>query len=361
MKPFAMIEDTFFCWIDSVGGMVASLLDRFSTPRTVQLIEDEDGQFEIQKNGEAVDSNVKCNWIRIVDGEVRNIAPALQAAFLSGRRVEMILRCDRFLFQLLELPTRATEFMQGIVRSQIDRITPWSADKAAFGWSTPVEAEAERLIVTIAAIRLDLITPYVKAIAGIGVHSIAVFAALPEAGSDKIPIKIWEERGRGPNDIGRIRHLLVTILAAVSMTAVVALGANAVLGMSLAAQQIELDRQISAARAATGAAPSISSGSISTAQRALEDRKYDAPSTVLVLETLSKILPDNTHVTELRIERNKLRLTGITHDAPSLIGFIEQSGRFTHATFFAPTTRSPSEPGESFHIEATIQPLGPSL
>jgi len=78
-----------------------------------------------------------------------------------------------------------------------------------------------------------------------------------------------------------------------------------------------------------------------------------------VLDALSQILPDHTYVTELRIEDNKLRLSGVTKDAPSLIALIEQSGRFTRATFSAPTTQSPSEPGERFHIEADIAPLVP--
>jgi hypothetical protein len=36
---------------------------------------------------------------------------------------------------------------------------------------------------------------------------------------------------------------------------------------------------------------------------------------------------------------------------------IEQSAYFTRATFFAPTTRSPSQSGDNFHIEAQIQPV----
>ena len=126
------------------------------------------------------------------------------------------------------------------------------------------------------------------------------------------------------------------------------------IGAILSSQQDELARQISGIRSGAGR------GSIATAQRALELRKHEAPSSVLVLETLSKILPDQTYVTEFRLEGNKLRLTGITRDAPSLIGLIERSGRFTRASFFAPTTRSPSDTGERFHIEAIVKTFGPS-
>ena len=75
-----------------------------------------------------------------------------------------------------------------------------------------------------------------------------------------------------------------------------------------------------------------------------------------MLEALSRVLPDHTYVTELHMAGSRLQISGITRDAPSLIPLIEQSRHFTRATFYAPTTRAPSDPGERFHIEMQVEP-----
>src|SRR5262249_55583625 len=91
----------------------------------------------------------------------------------------------------------------------------------------------------------------------------------------------------------------------------------------------------------------------------LDRRKQETPATVIVIEALSGILPDHTYVTELRVEGNRLQVIGVTQDAPGLIRLIEQSPHFTRATFFAPTTRAPTDPAERFHTEARIDPVNP--
>jgi general secretion pathway protein L len=151
--------------------------------------------------------------------------------------------------------------------------------------------------------------------------------------------------------------MLVTVLVVAALAAGAALGTAAVFATTLGHRQDELARQIAARRSAMLGGRDGTVDAATAAQRALERRKHEAPLTVMVLEALSQILPDHTYVTELRIEGDKLRVIGVTKDAPSLIGLMEQSSQFTRATFFAPTTRAPNETGERFHIEARIEPL----
>src|SRR5688500_10839074 len=86
-------------------------------------------------------------------------------------------------------------------------------------------------------------------------------------------------------------------------------------------QQDELSRRIAERRALIRAGRE--GPQAATPLRALERRKFQSPSSVIVLEVLSQILPDHTYVTELRIEGDKVRVTGVTRDAHEPAGRIE--------------------------------------
>jgi general secretion pathway protein L len=357
MKIWTTIADGFSRWIDAVADFIVTLSWQFASPHAVKLVEVENGEFVLHPIQELPAADTTSERIRITEGQIVNTLSESLATSLRGSRIELTLKPERFLFRPLEFPGRAAEFLDGIVRAHIDRLTPWNASEAAFGWSKPSEAGSDRIVVTVAATMRTLVAPYVQAIASFGVRSIAVFTTSPEHETDASLIKVMEERIAGFLDVGKIRSILIRLLVATAATAAIAVMASGLVGISLNAQQDELAQRIASLRAAAGASSGGTLGSLVAARRTLEDRKNAAPSSVMIIETLSRILPDNTYLTELRIEDNKVQLVGVTHDAPSLIGLMEQSGQFTRATFFAPTTRSPSNPGESFHIEAVIQPV----
>jgi general secretion pathway protein L len=354
VKILTKITNGFSRWIDAVSGYVVASSWQFATPRTIKIIEVENGEFIVRGTRPEADAPVM--RIRIADGQL--VGPEPVATRLRGSRIELTLKPDRFLFQPLELPERASGFLEGIIRAQIDRLTPWSALESAFGFSKPSPAASDRIMVTVAATARRLLAPYLAAIAKFGVQSIAVFTTPPEPDVAADPVKVMEEKSAGFLEVGRIRQILSITLLAVAAAAVVAVAASALIDIGLDAQNNDLARRITMLRAAVATSRDAAAGSLAAAQHSLEVRKHTAPSSVIIVETLSRILPDDTYATELRIEDNKIQLIGVTHDAPALIGLIERSGLFARATFFAPTTRSASEPGERFHIEALIQSIG---
>jgi general secretion pathway protein L len=348
MTRIRAILEGVSAFIDGVAAALVALAGWFGSRRTVQLVEERNGVF-VATDGKAASERAPRMEIR--DGKVIAGDPR-QAARLKGRRVELMLRPDQFLFRPLELPRRATEFLDGIVRAQIDRLTPWSAGEAAIGWSEPHQEGPDRIVVTVAATVRTLIAPYVQALTAHGARSVAVLTRLP----DGAPVRVLDERGREAAGIRRVSRVLLAILVVTGLGAAAATAAGVVVGQSLQAQQDDLARRIVRSRSAALVGSDGNVDAATGALRSLERRKHESPAAVIVLEELTRALPDHTYVTELRIEGDKLRLVGITRDAPALIGLIEQTSHFTRATFFAPTTRAPNEAGERFHIEARIEP-----
>jgi len=196
------------------------------------------------------------------------------------------------------------------------------------------------------------VTPYLHAITGLGASAIQV-STVPD-GADASPVRVFEHVERGALDVRRLQHLLTVVFLLTGLGAFGALLVAQYAAESLDAEQQELTGRLSEQRAQMRRDGSTGP---SGAQGVLSVRKWETPSTVVVVEALSQVLPDHTYVTELRVEGDKLQVIGITRDAPSLIRLMEQSPFFFQATFFAPTTRSPGDPGERFHIEARIKPV----
>jgi len=332
-------------WTDTVAAALIAAFERVSSPRLIRLIERDDGGFAVEGGSKSDDLP---RQLAFIDGSFSG--PDLAPIF-KGSRVEIDLQPKRFLFRPLELPARAADFLEGIVRAQIDRLTPWNAAEAVFGCSHPVASGHESITTVIAATTRKAAMGYVDAVSRFHPTAVALCTDVPERNAGRV--KVFEQKARGHLDAARLSRALRVGLCVAALCALIAAVGSLTMGDYLGAQEEQLARQIAQRRAAIRAA---SDGDARSPLAALERRKHENPSSVIVLEALSQVLPDHTYVTELHLAGSKLQVVGITRDAPSLIPLIEQSQHFTRATFYAPTTRSPSDPGERFHIEARVEP-----
>jgi general secretion pathway protein L len=350
MALTAELKELFGEWIAAVASAV-DVAGRLVRSRRIVLDEGEDGVFTAKaiasKNALAL-SDIS---FRLDSGKPNPRLPPDWVAALRSSRVEVQLPARHVMVCPLDFPTQARDFLDGMIRAQIDRLTPWTARDAVFGWSPPVIVANERIELTFAATSKSKIEPLLQFVQAQDASSVAIYHTASVGEGTFARIKLFDKPLQSSMGLTvNVPRLLRGTLLAMGAAAAASLLIAAYLENSLQSDQSELQRQISQRRAAVRLDPNATGSGLGL----LAKRKQTAPSSIMVFEALSRALPDSTYVTELRIERDKVQVVGMTQDAPSLIRLMEQSPQFTRATFFAPTTRAANEPGERFHMEAHI-------
>jgi general secretion pathway protein L len=342
MAAVSEAKALFADWIAAVSRAVDLLADRFVRSRRIRLTELDDGRLAASTIALEDSAGLREISFRPNTGEL----PMEWAAAFRGSRVEVELQPAHVMTHLLDFPSKASGFLDGMIRAQIDRLTPWTVDDAVFGWSPLVPAGSDRIEVTLAATSKLKVAPLLQLVEALDAASVAVYATAPAGRIPLLDKPLRSVIGPAVN----VPRLLRAILLVAGIAGAASLLIGVYLGDSLQSELGEAQRRISQRRAALR----LEATGTGTGLDLLAKRKQTTPSSVMVLEALSHVLPDSTYVTELRVEGDKVQVVGMTQDAPSLIRLLEQSPQFTRATFFAPTTRAPNEPGERFHIEAHI-------
>ena len=350
MTVWASLRPRLSTWIDDVAAGLTLLGTMLRRSHRVELVEQADGSFLVVDMSKQPAERGDGPSLRIDEGGIAGPISPQTRSLLARSTIDVMLAPSRFIFRSLELPQGARQFLDGVVRSQIDRLTPWSPNEAAFGWSEPTDVGNGQIAITVAATARSLVAPIARAAMAARADQVRMSTRAGEGETPVISV-FAQDIGGGNGGRGLLRGL-VAGLALSGLAFVISLGAWLIVGGGDGARIANLQNRIAERRSEL---MNRRGPAAEEALKALQARKWTAPSAVMVLEALSKTLPDDAHLSELRIESGKVQVAGSAADAPALIRLIEQSRRFTQATFFAPTVRAPGG-GESFHIEAHIEP-----
>ena len=259
------------------------------------------------------------------------------------------------------VPAQAREFVDGIVRNQIERLSPWRADQAVYGFAVDLDGEdGTTLDVCVLIAARGAIDAAREQLAAIGLSVDRIVTSLRNADGAKAmtrTVTLWSRLvDVSPATRSRLR-LQIGIGIAGTAAACLGLGLWAMVSAQFigaasedAAMRIEsLRRQLQAPLTLKSAA------SLPANQRVWYEKEM-SPSAAIVLEALSRALPDTAHLTELNLQGATLAIAGLTRDAPSLIAPLEHSGSLTDVRFSAPTTRGADDAHFAFHIVGLVEP-----
>jgi general secretion pathway protein L len=268
---------------------------------------------------------------------------------------------DKVVTRQITVPEQARKFLSGVVRNQIERLSPWPANGVVYGFSAEAGA-ADAAIVDVRiliAARTDIdVARQDLAALGLPVDRIVARGSDAEAAGETAgPVTLWSRLAdTSPDTLGSAARTIGIGIAA-SVAGCLLLSAWAFVSAAsirsdsedVAARSRVLQRQAQAGRAASSMA------SIPPAERAWL-LKETSTSSVILIEALSRALPESAYVSEIRLEKESLRILGLADDAPALLAPLERSGHMTDVHFFAPSARGPDGKLFRFSIEAHVEP-----
>ncbi len=260
----------------------------------------------------------------------------------------------------LSVPSQARKFLAGVISNQIERLSPWPAKDVVYGFEADDGADAaavEVRIIMAARSDVDAVRHDLAAL-GLSIDRIVARDVESEAHGDSPgSITLWsrlEDRSR--DNIGGVARKIgfgmaatVTVSVILSTWALLSAGSFRDESDGMAERSRLLQRQVQTGRSASALA------SMPPAERAWASKEMST-SSVIVMEALSRALPDSAYLTDIRLEKEQLRIVGLADDAPGLLAPLEKSKHMTDVRFFAPMARAPDGKRFRFSIEARVQP-----
>ena len=268
---------------------------------------------------------------------------------------------DKVVMRRITVPAQARKFLGGVIRNQIERLSPWPANGVVYGFAAEAgagdAAVVEVRILMAARADVDAARQDLAAL-GLPIDRIVARGSETEAADETPgPVTLWSRLADiSPDRLGSVVRVIgIGIAASVAISLL--LGSWALLSTAsirdeseeIAARSKVLQRQVQTGRTAA------STASVPPAERAWL-LKETSISSVILIEALSRALPESAYVNEIRLEKESLRITGFADDAPALLAPLERSEHMTDVHFFAPTARGPDGKLFRFSIEAHVEP-----
>jgi general secretion pathway protein L len=251
----------------------------------------------------------------------------------------------------LSLPLAAEAQLDQALAFEMDRETPFAADEVYWNYRTEaIDRQQGRLTLRLVLVPKSRLAPLLSGLGRSAIEPKWIEVADLSEAAPVLPLD--GDRARPE----RRSHWLVQ--GAAVACALLALGAAATPFARQAVERAALERQAAEGQAVATESETLHreidrlSRSADILKRAQE--KTGRPLDVLA--TVTRLLPDDTYLTEFELRQRKVTLGGRSAAAARLIGAFAADGKFRNPSFAAPVTRVEALHAEVFTIVAELEP-----
>lgn len=337
----------FIWWRDGLAAGLSLIASRLSRSPTFRM------EFADSGGRGPVLFNVEDGW-RIALPPAPAVLPKNVANRLRGAELEYAVPPHAIMQRDLDpLPRESLPYVENLVKHQLESLFPWRSDTILHAAEIN-DGPGGKLNVTVSATSRAALEAVIVAAKACKARALSVVSSTAKGAPIRIAVPLAEASGEVDWAQKAAQYMILGVLA---------LAAAAVTAGTLSLQSVQSDiAAIDEALASRRAV--IARAAQQQAERRTDElgrKKQASIVSVLVLERLSEVLPNDTYLTDLAVEAGKVRMTGFSARATDLVPLLEASGYFDRAAFYAPTTRVEGKPVDRFSIEASVKTPAPDV
>lgn len=266
------------------------------------------------------------------------------------------LRPDDVLARDLALPAGTEDVLDAIVENQLTVIAPWAEGQALYDYQTtrPDRGQETKINVHVIVTGREIVARWQRLAKRWGLSPQRVDVGTPADATSTIDFTATE-----PPQRATARQLFKWGLLT---AAALSLGAGALAGVGALEGIDELRKQRDRLTELNDRARKLSAGlsrksADDEMRKAAWTEKLSEPSSAVLLEVLSRALPDGIWLRELEFQQDTIRLVGTANvgQASGLVAHLEALPHLSGVRLAAPIARSESPGHERFVIEAMAE------
>ncbi|TXH71568.1 MAG: general secretion pathway protein GspL [Lysobacteraceae bacterium] len=325
------------------------------------------------KGGQQIEEFGRLPWQAVASGEAALAADGAGpraadplAGVLTPRSNDLprwwLLPAASGLRRQLSLPAAAADRLRDVLAFEIDRQTPFTTDDVYYdarllGHRGDGQIDAELVVVPRAALESALaeLSPALRAtLAGVDMSGERPLGGFADQTADSTALGVnllpdAQRRGRrDPRAFWNLGLLLIAIAAVAAGLWQIRANREA------AAEAFEVEAKRRSQQARKVAEEKKQLVDLVEGLRFLQETRAGRPSTVEVLDELSRLLPNTTYLEKVSVEGDKVLIIGLSSEAPGLVQRLQGSKLWHSMTLTGALQPDPSKGKDRFTLSADL-------
>ncbi len=267
-------------------------------------------------------------------------------------QVALWLTDTQCLVKQIELPLAAAKNLRQVLGFEMDRHTPFKAEQVYFDFRVlRVDNQKNRLAVKLVVVPRSEMDGSLNLLERWGASVNAAYVAFAVPNGDAINLMPSERNSTQPSKLRGINPglLLLTLILAMAAISIPIWqkrqAVTALLPIVDSAKQQAKDTDVLRREQERLAAE----------YNFMLEKKQAVPPLVILLDELSRLLPDDTWVQQFNLKGKELQIQGETGSSSKLIALIESTRILHDANFRSPLTKGNMPNSERYHLVAEIK------